>query len=235
MIPNYNNLTLERVCKKLVLATLLSSWRRLIFNINLIQKLGRCFTWPKFFTLPIEGHQLSRTCRSGDTECLIESLTSVDEKIQYMKKWRRDLDNSRNGLRTLERWGFPTADLWFENLYRQIKVNWINGWKDDGCVANYSHYLSLCCSTRRVDLADFIFSSCKGVNMAWRDRQSAKVWNTRVGRRGITQALYSSVMAWPSKHQNQKVHFLNVAAAALIGGAVLDTLAFTTYFRSRYG
>ena len=102
-----------------------------------------------------------------------------------MKKWRRDLDNSRNGLPTLERWGFPTADLWFENLYRQIKVNWINGWKDDGCVANYPHYLSLCCSTRRVDLADFIFSSCKGVNMAWRDRQSAKVWNTRIGRRGI--------------------------------------------------
>lgn len=158
-----------------------------------------------------------------------------DSIYQYMKKWRRDLDNSRNGLRTLEKWGFPTADLWFENLYRQIKVNWINGWKDDGCVANYPHYLSLCCSTRRVDLADFIFSSCKGVNMAWRDRQSAKVWNTRVGRRGITQALYSSVMAWPSKHQNQKVHFLNVAAAALIGGAVLATLAFTTYFRSRSG
>ena len=102
-----------------------------------------------------------------------------------MKKWRRDLDNSRNGLPTLERWGFPTADLWFENLYRQIKVNWINGWKDDRSLADYSHYLSLCCSTRRVDLADFIFSSCKGVNMAWRDRQSAKVWNTRIGRRGI--------------------------------------------------
>jgi hypothetical protein len=42
-------------------------------------------------------------------------------------------------------------------------------------------------------------------------------------------------MAWPSKHQNQKVHFLNVAAAELIDGAVLATLAFTTYFRSRSG
>jgi hypothetical protein len=42
-------------------------------------------------------------------------------------------------------------------------------------------------------------------------------------------------MAWPSKHQNQKVYFLNVAAAALIGGAVLATLAFRRYFRSRYG
>jgi hypothetical protein len=42
-------------------------------------------------------------------------------------------------------------------------------------------------------------------------------------------------MAWSSKHQNQKVHFLNVAAAVLIGDAILATLAFTTYFRSRSG
>ena len=68
-------------------------------------------------------------------------------------------------------------------------MNWINGRKDDGCLADYPHYPSLCCSTRRVDLADFIFSSCKDANMAWRDGQSAKVWNTRVGRGVITQQI----------------------------------------------
>jgi hypothetical protein len=36
-------------------------------------------------------------------------------------------------------------------------------------------------------------------------------------------------MAWSSKHQNQKVYFLNVAAAVLIDDAVLATLALTTY------
>ena len=100
--------------------------------------------------------------------------------------------------------------LWFENLYRQTKVNSINGWKDDGCLANYPHYLSLCCSTRSLDLADFIYGSRKDVNMAWGDGQSGKVWNSWVGLRGITQGLYSWFMAWHSKRQKQKVYFLNI-------------------------
>ena len=155
------------------------------------------------FNLPIEGNQVSKTCRCADTECLIEIFDMVNGKIQHMKKRRRDLENSRNGLSILKKWRFPTADLWFENLYRQTKVNWINGWKDDGCLANYPHYLSLCRSTRRVDLADFIFSSRKDVDMAWRCGRSAKVWSTWLGRRGITQRLYPSVMTWASKRQNQ--------------------------------
>ncbi len=124
-----------------------------------------------------------------------------------MKMRRKNLDNSRDGLPTSKKWGFPAADLRFENLYRQIKLNWINGRKDDGCLANYPHYLSLCCSTRRVDLAEFIFSSRKDVNMAWRGGQFAKVWNAWVGRRGITQGSCSSVMAWPPERQTKKYIF----------------------------
>jgi hypothetical protein len=65
------------------------------------------------------------------------------------------------------------ADIQFEDLYTQIKLKWINGWKDDRRLANYSHYPSLRCGARRVDLADYSFGSCKDVNGARGDCQSA--------------------------------------------------------------
>jgi len=157
--------------------------KTLLFNFTIYDKLGHYPLPESFFAPPID-QAISKTCKCEHTDCLIyKSLTPF---MRTFKSWRRGGRNrykSLNNLRALENWACSDAHLWFENLYRQIKVNWINGWKDDGRLADYSHYLSLCCSTRFVDLADYTSSSRKDDNVAWCDGQSAKVRSTRIGSR----------------------------------------------------
>jgi hypothetical protein len=158
--------------------------KTLLFNFTIYDKLGHYpHAWIFFCSAYRPGDFKNLQMRAYWLFNLSKSLTPFMRRFKSWRRGGRNRYKSLNNLRALENWACSDAHLWFENLYRQIKVNWINGWKDDGRLADYSHYLSLCCSTRFVDLADYTSSSRKDDNVAWCDGQSAKVRSTRIGSR----------------------------------------------------